>query len=166
MLSPGQSLKRCSIRMPIAFFLTLSRVFHRKVKMTLPTIYEECLYEGLILPKNQYQLHQEPIFAVGNTTDSFGRTSIKRTLCDWRSCLHRCAWCQSFGFHQPFRRINLCYRASHDIIKNPATRNNLRIIPFEYAYGIPHQRQFWRVSGKLFKIPCGNSSDSFGTNQG
>ncbi|NLJ39720.1 MAG: FAD-binding protein, partial [Candidatus Atribacteria bacterium] len=73
----------------------------------------------------------------GILTDSFGRTSIKRLYAIGEVACTGVHGANRLASTSLLEGLTFAYRASHDIVKNPATKEQPRIIPFEYGYGNP-----------------------------
>ena len=109
-----------------------------KIKAIFPTIYEECLYRGIDITQEPIPVAPGAHFCCGGIlTDSFGRTSIKRLYAIGEVACTGMHGANRLASTSLLEGLTFAYRASHDIIKNPATKEQPRIIPFEYSCGNP-----------------------------
>ena len=120
-------------------FLDLCQVLSpEKIRATFPTIYEECLYRGIDITQEPIPVAPGAHFCCGGIlTDNFGRTSIKRLYAIGEVACTGLHGANRLASTSLLEGLTFAYRASHDIVKNPASKEQPRIIPFEYSNGNP-----------------------------
>jgi len=109
-----------------------------KIKSIFPTIYQECLNRGIDITQEPIPVAPGAHFSCGGIlTDTFGRTSIKRLYAIGEVACSGVHGANRLASTSLLEGLTFAYRAAHDIVKNPLSQDQPRVLPFEYSCGNP-----------------------------